>query len=363
MPKINVSGSRAYNADFDRDGDEDLLVLGRQVPGKYPAPATSYFLENESGNESVKFSMFTEMQPPEFENLGMATSAVITDFNNDGWMDIIVVGEWMPIRVFQNVKSGFEEVSEEMGLTNDITGWWWSIGQGDFDDDGDMDYVVGNNGLNYKYKASEEETFDIFVNDFDEDNRQDIVLSYYNEGKQYPLRGRECSSQQIPGIKQKFKDYESFSQATLVDVYTEKSLESAIHYQVKSFASVYLENKEGKFIVHTLPAEAQVSSINQFLVGDYDKDGFLDVLLAGNLYASEVETPRNDAGHGLFLKGNGKGSFESVPASKSGLFVPGDVKSLASLKVGAEAYIIAAKNNDSLQFVRLNQNYSDSQRE
>jgi hypothetical protein len=353
LPDLKLSGSRVYNADFDKDGDEDLLVLGRQVPGNYPSPTDTYILENVSNKNEVIFQVSENFQPEEFKNLGMATSAVITDFNNDGWQDIIVVGEWMPIRAFKNTHSGFIDVSENMGLTTDTTGWWWSIGQGDFDNDGDMDYIVGNNGLNYKYKATENETFDIFVNDFDKDNKDDIVLSYYNDGKQYPLRGRECSSQQIPAIKQKFQNYESFAEATLEDVYTEKSLETSLHYQVKSFASIYLENNDGNFIVHKLPIEAQLSSINEILVNDFDKDGFLDVVVAGNLFVSEVETPRNDAGYGLFLKGNGKGEFESISANNSGLFVPGDVKAMGIIKKGEnETFLIAAKNNDFLQFIK-----------
>ena len=355
MPDLKISGSKVYNADFDKDGDQDLLVLGRQVPGSYPTATNTYILENVSENDHVKFQVFDKIQPEAFENLGMATSAVITDFNNDGWQDIIVVGEWMPIRVFENSKSGFTEVSESMGLNLDTTGWWWSIEQGDFDQDGDMDFVVGNNGLNYKYKATDDETFDIFVNDFDKDSKKDIVLSYYNEGKQYPLRGRQCSSQQIPTIKQKFQNYESFAEATLEDVYTEKSLESSLHYQVKSFASIYLENDNGKFVIHQLPIEAQLSSINDIVVNDYDNDGFLDILIAGNLFVSEVETPRNDAGYGLLLKGNGKGEFEHIPAESSGLFIPGDVKALGIIhRNKKDPYIIAAKNNDYIQFVKWN---------
>lgn len=353
MPKLKISGSKVYKADFDKDGKLDLFVLGRQVPGKYPAPAQSYVLKNVSDKNNIRFEINEKFQLAEFENLGMATSAVITDFNNDGWPDIIVVGEWMSIRAFENAKVGFIEVSQDLGLSEDTVGWWWSINQGDFDNDGDMDYVVGNNGLNYKYKATDDETFDIFVNDFDKDNKDDIVLSYYNDGKQYPLRGRECSSQQIPGIKQKFQDYKSFADATLEDVYTENALESALHYQVKSFASIYLENDNGKLVVHKLPVEAQVSSINEILVEDYDQDGLLDILIAGNMYASEVETPRNDAGFGAFLKGDGKGGFEAITASKSGFFVSGDVKNMAPIKVGESRYFIAAKNNDYLQFVKL----------
>jgi hypothetical protein len=353
LPEMLSSGSRVYHADFDKDGKEDLLVLGRQIPGNYPFPAKTYLLKNSTVNGMVKFEENSQIIEDKFDNLGMATSAVITDFNNDDWLDIIVVGEWMPIKVFKNNKTGFEEVSEQMGLTLDTTAWWWSISQGDFDKDGDMDYIVGNNGLNYKYKATDDETFDIFVNDFDKNNEEDIVLSYYNEGKQFPVRGRSCSSQQIPAIKTKFKNFETFAEATLADVYTKESLDASMHYKIKSFASIYLENKGDRFVIHKLPIEAQISSINQILIDDYDKDGNLDALIAGNLYVSEVETPRNDAGYGLFLKGDSKGDFDAVRVSKSGFYVPGDVKDMATIKVKGETYIIAAKNNDFLQFIKI----------
>ncbi len=353
LPEMITSGSRVYTADLNKDGKLDLVVLGRQVPKNYPTPANTYILMNESETGQPQFVDATETMAPEFTNLGMATSAIITDVNQDDWMDIIIVGEWMPIRIFQNTKTGFIEVTEEMGLNDDTTGWWWSIKEGDFDNDGDMDYIVGNNGLNYKYKATEDETFDIFINDFDKDNSNDIVLSYYSEGEQYPVRGRSCSSQQIPAIKKKFENYESFSEATLIDVYTEEDLANSLHYQVKSFASVYLENRDGKFVMHNLPVEAQVSSINQILVDDYDKDGHLDILIAGNLYASEVETPRNDASYGRFLRGNGKGDFEALAVVESGFFVPGDVKNMDIINVLGDAYIIIAKNNDYLQFVKI----------
>ncbi|PXY39732.1 hypothetical protein DMB65_15785 [Flavobacterium cheongpyeongense] len=353
LPTMLISGSRVYAIDYDKDGKQDLLVLGRQVPGQYPSPTTTYLLHNTGTPTQPKFEV-SKNAPKEFVNLGMATSAVVTDFNNDTLDDIIVVGEWMPIRIFQNTKSGFKEVTKKMGLNDDTTGWWWSIQQGDFDKDGDMDYIVGNNGLNYKYQATPDETFDIFVKDFDNDKHKDIVLSYYNDGKQYPVRGRGCSSQQIPNIKKKFKDYESFSQATLVDVYTEKSLEEALHYKVKSFASIYLENKKGKFVIHQLPIEAQLSCINQIMVDDYDKDGKLDALITGNMFNSEVETPRNDAGHGLFLKGNGKGAFIPVTAVQSGFFTPGDVKNMERIKVKEKNYLLVTKNNSFLQSIRIN---------
>ncbi|WP_299664933.1 VCBS repeat-containing protein [uncultured Polaribacter sp.] len=352
LPQFLSSGSKVYNADFDNDGKQDLLVLGRQIPGQYPLPATTYLLKNVSSNGKAKFEFFSKEFTKPFQDLGMATSAVVTDINNDNLNDIIVVGEWMPIKVFKNRKNGFSDISKTVGLDKNSTGWWWSINKGDFDNDGDIDFMVGNNGLNYKYQANQNETFDIYVNDFDKNKKQDIVLSYYNEGKQYPVRGRECSSQQIPGIKKKFENYESFSEATLIDVFSDEALESALHYQVKSFASVYLENKNGKFIMHQLPRETQISSINEIIVNDFNNDGNLDVLLAGNLHTSEVETPRNDASYGNYLQGNGDGTFKVLSRKESGFFASGDVKAMQVITKKDSNYVIIVKNNDDARYIK-----------
>ncbi|MGH1387364.1 VCBS repeat-containing protein [Kordia sp.] len=353
IPSNNISGSRAYTLDYNKDGKEDVLVLGRQIPGKYPFPTSSYILENSSTKTTVQFEDNTKITAPFLEGIGMATSAIITDFNNDSWEDIILVGEWMPITILQNNKGVFENVTEKMKL-QETTGWWWSINQGDFDNDGDIDYIIGNNGLNYKYKATEDETFDIYVEDFDKNKKEDIVLSYYDDGEQYPVRGRQCSSQQVPGIKQKFKNYDAYSTATLIDVYGKKNLEEALHYQIKSFASIYLENTKDGFKIHQLPMQAQLSSINQILVDDYDNDGHLDALIAGNLYNSEVETPRNDASYGAFLKGDGNGNFQSIPVTQSGFYTTGDVKDLKNISIGNIPYILSVKNNDFIQFIKHN---------
>ncbi|MGX1929912.1 FG-GAP-like repeat-containing protein [Flagellimonas sp. 2504JD4-2] len=352
LPIIISSGGRVYQFDFDNDGDQDLFVTGRLVPGKYPLPADSYILENKSRKGSPRFVNATQKVAPMFKKLGLVTSAAPLDYNNDGWMDLVVVGEWMPIKLFKNNAGKFEDVSKELGLEN-TEGWWFSIQSEDMDGDGDLDLVAGNLGLNYKYKAKEEETFDIYFTDFDDNRKNDIVLSYYNEGKKYPLRGRECSSQQIPGIKEKFENYDQFSTATLIDVYGEEKLESSLHYQVRSFASAYFENKEGKFAKHILPNQAQLGPINQILIQDFDKDGRQDILAAGNLYASEVETPRADAGYGVFLQGDGTGGFTAKPATDTGLYTNGDVKDLAMIRIKGKNYLLSAKNNDYLQIIRV----------
>ncbi|AXG72422.1 repeat domain in Vibrio, Colwellia, Bradyrhizobium and Shewanella [Kordia sp. SMS9] len=353
LPDTKISGSRAYTLDYNKDGKQDILVLGRQTPGKYPFPTSSYLLENKSSKDAVQFEDNTKKVSPSLEGIGMATSAIITDFNNDSWEDILLVGEWMPITILQNNQGVFENITETMNL-QETTGWWWSIQQGDFDNDGDLDYLIGNNGLNYKYKATEDETFDIYVEDFDKNQKEDIVLSYYDDGEQYPVRGRQCSSQQVPGIKQKFKNYDEYATATLIDVYGKKNLENALHYQIKSFASIYLENTENGFKIHELPIEVQFSSINQILVDDYDNDGNLDALVAGNLYNSEVETPRNDASYGAFLKGDGNGNFQAIPVTQSGFYTSGDVKDLQQITIGNASYILSIKNNDYIQFIKHN---------
>ncbi len=352
LPEMITSSSRVYSHDYDKDGDLDLFVGGRLVPGNYPLPADSYILENRSSKEKVRFVDVTEKIAPMLSKLGMVTDAIWTDFDGDSWTDLILVGEWMPVTVLKNDEGYFTDYTEK-SQTEDTVGWWFSIEEGDFDKDGDNDYLVGNLGKNFKYKATEDETFDIYLNDFDQNNTNDIVLSYHNEGEKFPVRGRECTSQQMPAIKKKFKDYESFSNATLEDIYEEDALEDALHYQVKSFASVYLENDNGKFVVHNLPTLAQVSSINQIITDDFDKDGNLDAILAGNLYNSEVETPRNDAGIGLFLKGNGKGGFKPVRSKESGFYAPGDVKDMSLITIGAKDYIVMAKNSANLQFIEI----------
>ncbi len=350
LPKINTSGGRVKAGDYDADGDLDLFVTGRLVVGKYPWPAKSYILKNENGI----FRDVTSQLAPEFEELGMITDANWTDFDGNGTLDLMIVGEWTPILFYSNINGEFKNVTKHIGLEN-TNGWWSSITQDDFDNDGDIDYVVGNLGLNYKYKASVSEPFEVYADDFDKNDRKDIVLSYYNFGKLFPVRGKSCSSQQIPSLKKKFEDYSSFAVAGVEEVYGEQELKNAeIHYKAYNFASSYIENLgKGTFKLSKLPNEAQFSSVNQIVSRDVDNDGFKDLVIAGNLYASEIETPRNDSGIGVYLKGNGKGEFSVVPNAQCGLYLRGDVKDLATINIMGEEHVIAVKNNDYPQFIKI----------
>lgn len=345
LPKMLESGGCVVPGDYDNDGDLDLFVGGRQIPGKYPFPAKSYVLQNDNG----RFTDITASFAPDLMKPGMVTSAIWTDFDNDKNLDLIVVGEWMPIGIYRNNGNRLESMTDSYGMGN-TSGWWNKIIAGDFDNDGDPDYVVGNLGLNYKYKATEKEPFHLYAHDFDENGSLDIVLGYFNNGICFPLRGRECSSQQIPSLTKKFPSYKEFASADLRDVYGAK-LDKALHYEAKMFASVYIQNDgNGNFLIKALPIEAQFSSVRAIISNDFDKDGKLDLLIGGNFYVSEVETGRADASIGLYMKGDGLGEFYPVNVNQSGFNAHLDVRDIALINNNSTPMVLVANNNDKMQF-------------
>lgn len=358
LPKILESGQDVSASDYDGDGDLDLFVGGRIVPKRYPNPANSYILENVSDASGVRFIDATKRVAPGLSSLGLVTGSIWSDFDQDGYDDLIVVGEWMSIKFFKNDYGVFKDVSDDWAPENS-RGWWFSIEQGDFDGDGDIDLVAGNLGKNYKYQASAEKPFRIYLNDFDRNQTEDIVLSYTNGEEEYPVRGRQCSSEQMPAIKIKFQDYNSFASASLKQIYTTDMLESSLSYEVTSFSSVFLENVGDRFVASPLPQPAQISSVNAFVVDDFDGDGNLDLVLAGNFYNAEVETPRNDASFGLYLKGDGGPKFLPLSMMESGLKIVGDVTAMQSISVQGVPHIVVAKNNDYTQLLKVNAKVSD----
>ena len=345
LPSNFESGSVVKAFDFDNDGDLDLFVGSRMKPWNYPEPASSYLLINENG----KYSNYNKDQ---FTDLGLVTDAEWFDYDNDGDSDIVVVGEWMPITVFKNQDGNFikEEINTNLGCSS--TGWWYSIEVGDLNNDKLPDLIVGNLGLNYKYKASVDEPFEVFYDDFDENGTKDIVLAYYNYGIQFPLRGFSCSSQQVPDLKDKFEKYDIFASLDVQEVYGEENLENALRLSVNTFESAALINNESFFDFKPLPNYAQFSSVNDIIIKDFDNDQINDLLIVGNMYHAEIETARNDAGNGLFLKGVGDGSFKEVSVSESGFFAPGDSKKIITLNLGNNDIILVANNNDRIQIFK-----------
>ena len=344
LPELHISGSKVYPEDIDQDGDLDLFVAGRQTSWSYPEPTSSALLLNDGG----KFTNATEALAPSLINIGMINDASWFDYDGDGWKDLVLVGEWTAVTILPNEKGRLgtplpSSLSEE-------TGWWFSVETADIDRDGDMDIIAGNLGLNYKYKASDEEPFGVYYYDFDENGSKDIVLTYYNFGIQYPLRGRQCSSEQIPDLKKKFKTYDTFASSDVFQIYGENELETALHFDAYTFASYYIENQgNGRFKMHQLPVETQFSSVNDIIVDDFNGDQHLDLVLAGNLYDAEVETTRNDAGIGLMLLGDGKGHFKSLSYEESGVFLPYDVKNMLTVESQGQQLILVGCNNEQLQ--------------
>ncbi len=280
----------------------------------------------------------------------MVTDAIWTDFNGDKKMDLILVGEWMGIRVFQNDGKNLTEISEECGLKNS-EGWWNTIAEGDFVHDGDMDYVISNLGLNSQIKVSVSEPAAIYAKDFDNNGSLDAVMCYFINGKSYPFYGKDDLQKQLPFIDKKYPTYESYANQTITDIFSPQELKDALVLKANVFASCYLENKgSSKFTLSSLPREAQFSIINSILTGDFNKDGNLDMILAGNFFGNRIKFGEYDANKGLLLTGDGKGKFTSVSDTISGFHVKGEVRDIADIRPGSGNNILVfALNNDSVR--------------
>ena len=353
LPESFESGLAIAVHDFDDDGKIDLFVGSRQKPGFYPYSGKSCLLRNMSTTSEITFIDVTSQVSPELADIGMVTDALWEDLDQDGTKDLLISGEWTSIQYFKNYQGdSLVNRSTKAGLSDD-TGWWFSIVAADFDEDGDLDLIGGNLGLNYKYQASKKEPFWVYAKDFDENKSLDIVLGYYNGGDLFPLRGRQCSSNQMPFIKKKFPTYDAFGAATIQEVYGDDNLASALQLKATNFATSYFDNNgDGTFTIKSLKNEIQISNVNDFMVQDFDQDGHLDLVMVGNWFPVEVETIRNDASVGWFLKGDGLGHFESIPSDQSGLHISGDSRKVLPITIHGEPYLMVAKNNGEVQYIQ-----------
>ncbi|WP_422080386.1 VCBS repeat-containing protein [Ulvibacterium sp.] len=342
LPDMFASGSVVVPSDYDQDGDVDLFVGGRVIPGKYPYAPTSYLLLNNGST----FDIATRELAPELESIGMVTDAVWKDINGDSKIDLIVTGEWTGIEVFINEGNNKLVKNNRYKGLSAVKGWWNKLLVDDIDGDGDNDIVAGNLGLNYKFHASEEKPFEIYTSDFDFNGVEDIILAKKYEGRQVPIRGKSCMTQQLPHLANKIPTYTDFASKDLEGI-VGKRIESALHYKATEFKSGIFVNQGAEgFTFKAFDFPVQQSPINSILFDDFDGDGKKDLVLAGNNYQSEVETTRADAGIGAFLKGDGNGSFVLVPHFESGFFTDKDVRNMITLNTPRSKLVMVINNND-----------------
>jgi len=361
LPQNFTSKFCVRAADYDKDGDLDLFVAGRVDPSNYPKPVSSFIFRNDSKNNQVKFTDVTAAVAKDLINIGLTCDAIFTDFDNDGWPDIILAGEWMPLTFLKNEKGIFKNITAATGISNQI-GWWNTIAPGDFDNDGDIDYIAGNVGLNSFYKASDEYPVSIYAKDFDNNGSYDAFPSIFlpvsqqdQQKKEFPVQTRDDAIKQMIGMRTKFQNYKSFATATMDQLFTPEQLQDALVLKVNNFNSTYIRNDgNGKFTLTPLPVAAQLSVINGMTVDDFDGDGNLDVVINGNDYGTEVSVGRYDAFNGLLLKGDGKGNFAAQTILQSGIFIPGNGKALVKLRSAKGNYLLAAgQNRGSLKIFEL----------
>jgi enediyne biosynthesis protein E4 len=350
LPLMFNSKSCVRAADFDRDGDIDLFVGGRVMPGEYPLPQNSYLLANDGKGH---FKNMTTSLLPEIINAGMITDAAWVDLNKDNWPDLIAVGEFMPIRVFINDKGGkfIEATSSWFDIPE--KGFWNRIAVADFDKDGNMDIVAGNFGTNSQLKASVNEPVELTFKDFDNNGTVDPILTYYLQGRSYPFATRDELIKQISSLGRKFPNYESYATARLTDLFPPLDIKTATVLSANELKTVYFKNNGSKFEKRLLPVEAQFAPVYAIETLDYNQDGNLDFILAGNKSAICVRLGVMDANYGQLFEGDDKGNFRYIHQDVSGLSLTGDVRSLRMITVNRNNYLLAGINNVGVATYKL----------
>ena len=343
------STSSVAKADYDLDGDQDLFVGVRLKDRMLGIPQNGYILENDGAGI---FKNISAELAPALEGIGMIKDAVWSDFNADGRPDLVIVGEWMSVEVFENRPTGFERVTESMGLSG-FKGWWNVIESADLDQDGDLDYVVGNHGLNSRLRATAEKPITCYVNDFDNNGTLEQVLCSYNGEESFPLILRHDLTKQIPILKKKYLKYENYKFQKINDIFSQEQIESSTLLEASFLESVVLLNEGGSFRVVSLPAEAQISTTHAIHIQDLNQDDIPDLILAGNLFEVKPEIGRFDASLGTCLLGKGDGTFEVLPNAATELTIVGQVRDIKPIKLGSKNMLLFALNDEKVQGLEL----------
>jgi hypothetical protein len=344
-----VSKSCIAASDFDHDGDLDLFVGGRVIPGKYPLTPESFLLQNKGG----RFENITASKTSKLARLGMVTDAKWLDVNGDGWDDLVVMGEFMAIEVFFNKAGKSLEQATGKFFDRPLTGLWTKMLVYDFDHDGDKDIVAGNLGLNTQLRASPDQPLTLVYKDFDKNGSIDPILNYFVQGKSYPFPSRDELLDQMYSMRSRFTDYASYADAQLNTIFSKADLKDANVLSATILETVYLENQQNKFVLHALPHEAQFSPVYAMTLIDYNKDGNMDFIMAGNQSSIRIRMGVIDANFGQLFEGDGKGNFKYIPQGKSGLSITGDTKSLQTITIHGAEYVLIGTNNVGVSTYKL----------
>lgn len=347
LPPIRENGAVVAPSDFDADGDIDLFVGNRSVPGSYGSIPRSYLFQNDGNG---RFRDVTEVLSEGLADAGMITDAAWQDVNGDGIPDLILTGTWMPVSIFINSEGIIKNQTAASGLS-ESNGWWNTLEPGDFDGDGDIDFLAGNLGLNAYLKASKEEPLRLYVKDFNEDGRQDPVIAYTESGKEFPAHPRDELLTNFKYLRSEFRTYGDFAGKSMQQIFGKQLKEDVSIKDIYMLSSSYLENDgSGRFSLHELPAEAQFSPIFAIKARDFNNDGLLDALVGGNFFDVKPSVGgRYDAGYGLYLQGSSDKHFDAVDLMKSGFILKGEVREIGLLKAADNRLLIpVARNNDSL---------------
>ncbi|WP_298513106.1 VCBS repeat-containing protein [uncultured Kordia sp.] len=348
LPKIHSNTKAIAYGDYDNDGDLDIFIGGSTKHGKYPLAETSYLLKNENG----KFINTNDTVISEIYELRIVNDAVFSDYDADGDMDLLVVGEWMPIIIFENKKGKFSK--KNLSEIEHSSGWYQSITATDIDNDGDQDYIIGNWGTNNKFHPTKEKPLHIYAGNFDDNASFDMALSKVSKtGELLPVRGKQCSSQQTPILNSKIKTYKEFATSTLLDIYGQENLANATHYEVKNFKSLILKNKgKGEFDIQILPNHAQFGPTLSIITHDFNNDGFTDIFGVGNVYEAEVETIRYDASKGYLLLGNDKREYQYK--KDTSYLNHSEAKSIQKIVIQGMTHFIILNKNAELKILKFN---------
>lgn len=352
LPPMGSSKQAVAAGDFDRDGDLDLFVGGRGKAGSFPLPSRSYVLRNDSEKGQVKFTDITASIASGLEFPGMVTTADWCDVDADGFPELIIAGDWMPVMLFRNENGALKDISKDAGLLN-TAGQWGALTTSDIDGDGDIDILAGNAGSNTQYKPSADEPMTMHVGDFDNNGNIDPIVSYFIQGKSYPMASRDELLDHLRMLRNKFIRYADYADATIETVFTKEQLSQARVLQCNEARTmIFLNNGDLTFTPKALPLEAQFSKTSSIIIDDFDRDEKKDLLLLGNFYPYRPQLGESDASFGLYLKGDGHGTFIPIAPHACGLFADGDVRSAVIVKsASGKRRLVVGRNDDEVQVV------------